>query len=180
MTTNTQTHRLALPVPATPDLARRLTEIWEDPPGIAGFLGTVDHKKIGIRYLVTAFVFLLDRRPRGADDAAPAGRTRPALLTPEQYNQLFSMHGDDDDLPLCRPVLSGFQQLLLAVDARRRDMAFPRLNALSYWIFLAAGMFLYVELPAGCGAKRRLVQLRAVRQSDLQSRARTSISMRWA
>jgi len=149
MTTNTQTHRLALPVPATPDLARRLTEIWEDPPGIAGFLGTVDHKKIGIRYIVTAFVFLLLGGIEAGIMRLQLAGPDLSLLTPEQYNELFTMHGISMIFLYAGPVLSGFSNYLWPLLFGSRDMAFPRVNALSYWIFLLAGIFIYASFLLG-------------------------------
>ena len=69
------------------------------------------------------------------------------------------------------PMTTGaFGNYLLPLMIGARDMAFPRLNALSYWIFLASGIFLYTSLFVGIGAGRRLVQLRAARERDLQPR----------
>ena len=74
-------------------LRARLEKIWETKPGLIGWLGTVDHKEIGIRYMVTAFALLaiggLEALVMRLQLAGP-DRT---LLTPEQYNQLFSTHG---------------------------------------------------------------------------------------
>ena len=136
-------------MPATPDLARRLSEIWEDPPGIAGFLGTVDHKKIGIRYIATAFVFLLLGGIEAGVMRLQLAGPDLSLLTPEQYDELFTMHGISMIFLYAGPVLSGFSNYLWPLLFGSRDMAFPRVNALSYWIFLLAGIFIYASFLVG-------------------------------
>ena len=87
-------------------------------------------------------------------------RPDAAVLTPEQYNQLFSMHGVTMIFLYALPVLSGFSNYLWPLILGSRDMAFPRLNALSYWLYLLSGLFLYIGFPLG-RAEWRLVLLRA-------------------
>ena len=74
------------------------------------------------------------------------------LVTPEQYNQLFSMHGITMIFLYAMPVLSGFSNYLWPLLFGARDMAFPRLNAASYWMYLAAGLFMYAGFAGGQGA----------------------------
>jgi len=136
---------------ATPELRRRLDEIWKTGPGIAGFLGTVDHKKIGIRYIVTAFAFLLLGGIEALLMRLQLIGPDLKLLTPDQYNVLFSTHGMTMIFLYAAPILSGFSNYLFPLLLGNRDMAFPRLNALSYWIYLAAGIFLYVGFLTGHG-----------------------------
>jgi len=131
------------------DLARRLAGIWETKPGLLGWLGSVDHKEIGKRYIVTAFVFLL----LGGIEALVirlqlAGPDRH-LLTPEQYDELFTMHGMTMIFLYASPILSGFSNYLWPLLLGARDMALPRLNAFSYWVYLAAGLFLYASFLLG-------------------------------
>jgi cytochrome c oxidase subunit I len=127
----------------------RLTELWESAPGWRGWLSTVDHKTIGIRYLFTAFIFLLLGGVEALVMRVQLARPDQTLLTPEQYNQLFTMHGITMIFLYSLPVLSGFSNYLWPLMLGSRDMAFPRLNALSYWIFLFAGIFLYASFPLG-------------------------------
>jgi cytochrome c oxidase subunit I len=129
----------------------RLLRLWEGAPGLRGWLGSVDHKVIGIRYIVTAFVFLA----LGGIEALLmrlqlAGPDR-TLLTPDQYDQLFSTHGMTMIFLYASPILSGFSNYLWPLLLGSRDMAFPRLNALGYWIYLASGIFLYVGFLTGNG-----------------------------
>ena len=130
-------------------IANRLQRIWETRPGLIGWLSSVDHKEIGKRYLVTAFFFLLIGGLEAAIMRAQLGAPNETLLTPEQYNQLFTMHGVTMIFLYALPVLSGFSNFLWPLLLGSRDMAFPRLNALSYWVFLLAGVFLYVSFPLG-------------------------------
>jgi cytochrome c oxidase subunit I len=129
----------------------RLLRLWEGNAGIAGFFTTVDHKQIGVRYIVTAFAFLV----AGGIEALImrlqlAGPDR-SLLTPEQYDQLFSTHGMTMIFLYASPILSGFSNYVWPLLLGSRDMAFPRLNALGYWVYLAAGIFLYVGFLSGNG-----------------------------
>jgi heme/copper-type cytochrome/quinol oxidase subunit 1 len=96
----------------TPALEDKLHSMWESEPGLRGWLSTVDHKEIGIMYLVTSFAFLV----AGGLEALMmrlqlAGPDRQ-LLTPEQYDQLFSMHGNTMIFWYALPVLSGFSNYL--------------------------------------------------------------------
>ena len=127
----------------------RLQEIWEAKPGWRGWLSTVDHKTIGLRYIITAFVFLLMGGIEALIMRLQLARPNATLLSPEQYNQLFTMHGVTMIFLYALPVLSGFSNYLWPLVLGARDMAFPRLNALSYWVFLFAGIFLYSSFPFG-------------------------------
>jgi len=131
--------------------AAKLNQLWETKPGLAGWLSTVDHKELGKRYLVTAFVFLLLGGIEALVMRLQLAGPELKLLTPEQFNQLFSMHGITMIFLYAQPVLSGFSVFLFPLIIGTRDMAFPRLNAFSYWVYLAAGLFMYVSFPMGVG-----------------------------
>ena len=140
-------------MPLAEDLRARerskLHEIWETAPGIYGWFATVDHKRIGIRYLCTAFFFLLLGGCEALMMRLQLAQPNLRLLSPDAYNQLFSMHGITMIFLYALPMLSGFSNFLWPLLLGSRDMAFPRLNALSYWIYLCAGIFLYVSFPLG-------------------------------
>jgi cytochrome c oxidase subunit 1/cytochrome c oxidase subunit I+III len=129
--------------------ARELQRLWETKPGLIGWLSSVDHKEIGKRYLITAFLFLLGGGVEALIMRIQLARPDQTVLTPEQYNQLFTMHGVTMIFLYALPVLSGFSNYLWPLMLGSRDMAFPRLNALSYWVFLFAGVFLYISFPLG-------------------------------
>ena len=142
---------MATVAPALPtrSLHEKLRAIWETPPGLYGILGTVDHKQIGKRYLVTAFAFLLLGGLEAAAMRAQLAGPDEHLLSPEAYNQLFSMHGITMIFLYASPILSGFSNYLWPLMLGSRDMAFPRLNALSYWLFLFSGIFIYSSVIVG-------------------------------
>ena len=129
----------------------RLLSLWETAPGLKGFFATVDHKEIGLRYIVTAFIFLLLGGLEALFMRLQLAGPNRALLTPDQYNQLFSTHGMTMIFLYASPILSGFSNYLWPLLLGSRDMALPRVNALSYWIYLAAGIFMYVGFLGGNG-----------------------------
>ena len=147
------TDALRIPVIARPaddaSIAPRLRRIWETRPGWIGALSSVDHKTIGKRYLLTSFLFLVLGGLEAAVMRAQLAQPNQTLLTPEQYNQLFTMHGVTMIFLYALPVLSGFSNFLWPLLLGSRDMAFPRLNAFSYWVFLFSGIFLYASFPIG-------------------------------
>ncbi|MEO7115865.1 MAG: cbb3-type cytochrome c oxidase subunit I, partial [Caldimonas sp.] len=144
---------MRVPVIARPaddaSIAPRLKRIWETKAGLIGALSSVDHKTIGKRYLVTSFLFLIMGGLEAAVMRAQLAQPNQTLLSPEQYNQLFTMHGVTMIFLYALPVLSGFSNFLWPLLLGSRDMAFPRLNAFSYWVFLFSGIFLYGSFPVG-------------------------------
>jgi cytochrome c oxidase subunit I+III len=130
-------------------LSERLETVWSEGSGLAAWIGTVDHKRIGMRYLYTGFAFF-------ALAGLEAGMLRTQLsqpdlriLDPDLYNQLFSMHGVTMMFLFATPVLSGFGNYIVPLMIGARDMAFPRLNAFGYWVFVAAGIFLTSSFLVG-------------------------------
>jgi cytochrome c oxidase subunit I+III len=130
-------------------LVERLDELWRSPRTVYGALASVDHKVIGKRYLATAFVFLLLGGLEAGAMRAQLARPESGLLSPEAYDQLFSMHGTTMIFWYASPILSGFSNYLVPLMLGARDMAFPRLNAFSYWTFLLSGLFIYASVFAG-------------------------------
>ncbi len=129
----------------------RLLRLWETAPGLKGFLSTVDHKQIGIRYIVTAFAFLALGGLEALIMRLQLAGPNLSYLTSQQYDELFSTHGMTMIFLYASPILSGFSNYLWPLLLGSRDMAFPRLNALSYWIYLASGLFLYAGFLSGNG-----------------------------
>jgi cytochrome c oxidase subunit I len=124
---------------------RRLTSIWSDTPDIRGLLGTIDHKKIGKRYLATSIAFLVLGGIEALIMRAQLTVADEHLLSPEAYNQIMSMHGTTMIFWYAQPILSGFAVYLIPLMIGARDMAFPRLNAFTYWTFLFSGLLLYIS-----------------------------------
>jgi len=126
-----------------------LEHVWEDKPGIIGFITTVDHKRIGIRYIVTAFFFFFSAGLLALFMRAQLAEPNAHVLSASTYNEFFTMHGVSMIFLFNTPVLAGFGNYLLPLEIGSRDMAFPRLNAFSYWIFLLSGVFLYSSFLVG-------------------------------
>lgn len=147
----TLTERPAEPLePAPPELAGDdLRELWEDAPGLVGFFTTVDHKRIGIRYIYTAFVFFALAGVSALAMRAQLASPNSGLISPGTYNGLMTMHGTTMIFLFNTPVLAGFGNFLLPLMIGARDMAFPRLNAFSYWVYLFGGMFMYSSFVVG-------------------------------
>jgi cytochrome c oxidase subunit I len=124
--------------------AQRLENLWKEPGGLFGFLSSVDHKKIGKRYLVTALAFLIVGGLEALAMRLQLAKPEAHVMGPETYNQVFTMHGTTMIFWYAAPVLSAFGNFLIPLMLGSRDMAYPRLNALSYWTFVLSGMFLYV------------------------------------
>src|ERR1044071_5143702 len=121
----------------------QLEEAWHEEPGLGSFLTTVDHKRIGKRYLYTGLLFLVLGGVESLFMRVQLAHSNLHVLDPETYNQLFTMHGVTMMFLFATPVLSGFGNYLVPLMIGARDMAFPRLNAFGYWVFLGAGLFLY-------------------------------------
>jgi cytochrome c oxidase subunit I len=131
------------------ELATRLRRFWEGRPGLYGWLATVDHKTLGIRYIVTAFAFLALGGIEALIMRIQLAQPNEHVLSPEQYNQLFTMHGITMILWYALPILTGFSVYLQPLLLGCRDMALPRLNAFTYWVFLFSGIFLYASFLIG-------------------------------
>ncbi len=99
-------------------------------------LRTTDHKLIGRMYMVTSFAFFMFGGVLALIMRAELARPGMQFLTPEQYNQLFTMHGTIMLLFFATPLVFAFANLVLPLQIGAPDVAFPRLNALSYWLYL--------------------------------------------
>ena len=124
----------------------RLEREWQTPKTFWGFVSTVDHKEIGKRYLATAVAFLLMGGVEALAMRLQLASPNRSLIGSQAYTQLFTLHGMTMIWWYAAPILSGFANYLIPLMIGARDMAFPRLNALSYWTFLFSGLFLYSSL----------------------------------
>lgn len=137
---------------AVPDVERAALErTWADAPGIWGWLTTVDHKRIAIRYIVTCMVFF-------ALGGIGALVMRTQLLSPEntlvgpdRYNQLFTVHGTNMMFLFAVPIMLAVGLYFVPLMVGARNVAYPRLNALGYWVFLVGGCLLWVSLLLNMG-----------------------------
>ncbi len=116
------------------------------PTGWLSWLGTTDHKKIGIMYLVSTFVFFLIGGVQALVMRLQLAQADNTLVDPQTYNGLVSMHGTTMIFLFVVPVFAGFANYLVPLMLGARDMAFPRLNALSFWLLLFGGIAFYVSV----------------------------------
>jgi cytochrome c oxidase subunit 1 len=107
---------------------------------IARVLRTTDAKQIGLMYLITSFAFFLVGGVMALLIRAELAHPGADFLSPEQYNQLFTMHGTVMLLFFATPVVFGFANYIVPLQIGAPDVSFPRLNALSYWLFLLGGV----------------------------------------
>jgi cytochrome c oxidase subunit 1 len=129
--------------------AEKATTIFRRPRAETGFwswLTTVDHKKIGILYGYTAFFFFVIGGAEALLLRIHLASAESNVLSAADYNGLFTTHGLTMIFLVVMPMSSAFMNYLLPLMIGARDVAFPRLNALSYWIFLFGGIFLYSGL----------------------------------
>src|SRR2546425_1110280 len=117
--------------------------------GILEWIATTDHKKIGVLYLTTTFLFFLFGGLLALSIRTQLATPDTGLLNAQQYNSAFTMHGITMVFLFVVPVWTGFANYIIPLQLGARDMAFPRLNALSYWLLLAGGIVLYSAFIVG-------------------------------
>jgi cytochrome c oxidase subunit I len=124
---------------------------WRD-GRVTSWLTTLDHKRIGILYIVTAFGFFFAAGLMALLMRAQLSQADTDLITQNSYNQLFTVHGTMMIFLFVVPILAGFGNYLVPLMIGAKDMAFPRLNALSYWLFLLGGLIILSSFLADGGA----------------------------
>jgi cytochrome c oxidase subunit I+III len=136
------------------DLDREHVELmrtWSDRPGLIGWLTTVDHKRIAKRYIFTALAFFvlagLDALVMRLQLAGPEAE----VLGPDAYNQFFTMHGTTMMFLFAVPIVLAFGLYLVPLMVGTRNVAYPRLNALGYWVYLIGGTFMWTSFALGIG-----------------------------
>ncbi len=134
----------AIPTRARPQIAahdiERPRRAWLD------WVTTVDHKKIGIMYMVTAWVFFMVGGTEALLMRLQLGAPNNTFLDPQTYNELLTMHGTTMVFLFVVPMMAGLGNYIVPLMIGARDMAFPRLNALSYWLFVAGGVVFYASV----------------------------------
>ena len=137
-----------------PDLAREkamLEKTWAPGKGLTGWLSDTGHKSIGLRYIVTAFCFFAAGGIEAALMRLQLSRPDNHFINPDLYNQLFSVHGSTMMFLFAVPVVQGMAVYFVPLMVGTRNVAFPKLNAFGYFIYLAGGLFLYLMFFLGAG-----------------------------
>jgi cytochrome c oxidase subunit 1 len=129
----------------------RLSRAWQDEPGLIGWLSTLDHKKIGLRFIVTAFGFFVAGGLLAALMRLQLSRPDNTFIGPDLYNQIFTMHGTTMMFLFAVPVMLGMGVYLVPLMIGTRNIAFPRMAAFAYWLFLFGGLMLYTAFALNTG-----------------------------
>src|SRR3954469_13838430 len=127
-----------------PQIAAR--DVQRAPRGWVSWVTTTDHKRIGIMYLVLTFGFFVLGGVEALMIRLQLAVPNNSLLTPQTYNQLFTMHGTTMIFLFVVPVMAGFGNYFVPLMIGARDMAFPKLNALSFWLLAAGGLVFYASI----------------------------------
>ncbi|TRD04304.1 cytochrome c oxidase subunit I [Mesorhizobium sp. WSM4303] len=133
------------------ELKRALASTWSAQPGLWEALSTVDHKVIGRRYIATAFVFLALGGVLSLLMRLQLAQPEARFIGPDRYNQIFTMHGSNMMFLFAVPVMQAMAVYLVPLMVGTRNIAFPRLNAFSYWIYVAGGLLLWIAFIVDTG-----------------------------
>ena len=130
---------------------RALEKTWGDEPGLWGWLSTTNHKTVGRRFIYTAFGFFITGGILAVLMRIQLARPENSFLGPDLYNQIFTMHGTTMMFLFAVPVMEAVAVYLLPLMLGTRNIAFPRLNAFGYWVYLFGGIMLYVAFFLNVG-----------------------------
>src|SRR3954447_4217011 len=133
------------------ELHERLTRTWRTGSSWIERLSSVDHKVVGRRYIITAFVFLCLGGLSAVAMRLQLARPEAKLLGPDFYNQLFTMHGTTMMFLFAVPVMEAVAMYLVPLMVGSRTVAFPRMNAFGFWIFFLGGAMLYIAFALDIG-----------------------------
>lgn len=120
-------------------LEEQLAETWGQGSGLWGFLTAVNHKTIALRYIVTAFIFFSLAGIAALIMRVQLAQPELRVISPDLYNQLFTTHGTTMVFLFAIPIVEAIGMYFVPMMIGARDMAFPRLNAFGYWVYLIAG-----------------------------------------
>lgn len=130
---------------------RTLERTWRSPPGVIGWLSTAHHQSIGKRFIVTAFGFFLLGGILALLMRLQLAQPESQLLGPDLYNQIFTVHGTTMMFLFAVPMMEGLGVYFVPLMVGTRNIAFPRLNAFSYFVYLFGGVMLYVAFLLNVG-----------------------------
>ena len=133
---------------------RQLARTWADPAGFFGWFSHVDHKSIGRRFIFTAFVYFAFGGVLAALMRLQLSRPDNNVLSPDLYNQIFTMHGTTMMFLFAVPMMLALGVYFVPLMIGARAIAFPRLVAFGYWVFLFGGIYLYTFFLLNVGPDR--------------------------
>jgi cytochrome c oxidase subunit I+III len=130
---------------------QELERTWAPPRGLRGWFTDTDHKAIAMRYIVTAFVFFVLGGIEAALMRIQLAMPKNNFLSPDQYNQIFTVHGTTMMFLFAVPIMTAMGIYLVPLLVGARDVAFPRLNLYGYFVYLIGGILLYAGLFTNTG-----------------------------
>jgi len=154
------------PLPAVPDsefrrdlislrdeeeMRAKLSATWKEKSGFYGWLTSTNHKSIAKRYIVTAIIFFILGGLEAGMMRLQLSRPENHFVGPDLYNQIFTMHGSTMMFLFAVPVMEAVGLYLVPLMIGTRNVAFPRMNALGYWMYLIGGVLLYVAFFMNTG-----------------------------
>ncbi|MCC8392277.1 cytochrome c oxidase subunit I [Paraburkholderia sp. MMS20-SJTR3] len=138
---------------ASADTRALLADTWSDPPGVLGWFSAINHKTIARRFIVTTFVLFVLAGLLAMVMRTQLARPNNHLVGPDFYDQLFTMHGTTMMFLFAVPVMQAVAGYLVPLMIGARSVAFPRMNAYAYWVFLFGGLTLYIAFALGAGPR---------------------------
>jgi cytochrome c oxidase subunit I+III len=126
------------------EIRARLSSSWNEGSGLWAWLSSTNHKSIAKRYIVTAIIFFILGGLEAGMMRAQLSRPENRFIGPDLYNQIFTMHGSTMMFLFAVPVMEAIGLYLVPLMIGTRNVAFPRLNALGYWMYLFGGLLLYI------------------------------------
>ncbi|HEX6644049.1 MAG TPA: cytochrome c oxidase subunit I [Gemmatimonadales bacterium] len=133
------------------ELHETLERVWGDRPGLVGWITTTDHKRIALRYIVTTFVFFLLGGLNAGLMRLQLSRPENDFLGPDAYNQVFTVHGMTMMFLFAVPMMLALGLYFVPLMVGARNVAYPRLNAFGYWVFLIGCLLLYTGFLTNTG-----------------------------
>lgn len=155
----------------------RLSRSWADRPGFIGWLTTVDHKRVAHRYIVTALVFFALAGVLALIMRTQLATPENRLLGPDQYNQMFSLHGSAMMFLFAVPIMEAVAVYVVPLMVGTRNISFPRLNAFSYWVYLFGGVMIFIAFVLDIGPEAGWTGYVPLSSSDFSPGKRTDF---WA
>ncbi|HJP84789.1 MAG TPA: cytochrome c oxidase subunit I [Gemmatimonadaceae bacterium] len=133
------------------DIRAKLSATWKEKSGLWGWLTSTNHKSIAKRYMVTALIFFALGGLEAGMMRMQLSRPENRFVGPDLYNQIFTMHGSTMMFLFAVPVMEAVGLYLVPLMIGTRNVAFPRLNALGYWMYLGGGLLLYAAFFLNTG-----------------------------
>src|ERR1700710_1730272 len=158
-------------------LEAALAKTWHTPSGFWGAFATVDHKIIGRRYIFTAFAFLALGGILAILMRLQLAQPEARMIGPDRYNQIFTMHGANMMFLFAVPIMEAVAVYLVPLMVGTRNISFPRLNAFSYWVYLAGGVMIWIAFAMNVGPEAGWFSYVPLASSDFSPGKRTDF---WA